>query len=71
MNRTVLKKIVSILMESPIYGALPRHEKRSVIRGLTEHYLFSGNSQDEEAIGYESSMAEIMHTSGGETGQKM
>lgn len=68
MNKKMLKNIVSILKESPIYQILSRKEKRSLIQGLTEYHTFLSDTADEEIVGYESSMAGIMRTSGDETG---
>ncbi len=58
MNRIMLRNIVSILMESPLYRTLLRHEKRFVIRGLTENYSFLGDEEGGEIVGYESSWAD-------------
>jgi len=60
----MLKNIVSILRESPLYRTLPRHEKRFLIRGLSENYLFLGDGECCEIVGYESSWAGIAQTGG-------
>lgn len=60
MSRHILRNIVSILRESPLYKSLSAEEKRSVIRELTESHSFLRNDNDEELVGYESSWAEII-----------
>jgi len=60
MSRYLLRNIVSILRESPLYKSLSAEEKRSVIRELTESYSFLRSDNDEEVVGYESSWAEII-----------
>ena len=64
MNRNALKNLVSILRESQLYGTLPRHDKRLLIRGLAENYLFLGDGESDEIVGYESSWAEIIQKEG-------
>ncbi|HKN19122.1 MAG TPA: hypothetical protein VJW95_04935 [Dissulfurispiraceae bacterium] len=57
MNRNILRNIFSILKETPLCRTLPRHEKRSLIRGVPENYLFPGDGEGGEIVGYESSWA--------------
>jgi hypothetical protein len=64
VNRNMLRNIISILRESPLYSTLPRHEKRLLIGGLAENYLFLGEGESEEIVGYESSWAAIIETEG-------
>ena len=64
MDRNMLRNIVSILRESPLYGTLPRYEKRFLIRGLAENYFSSDDGEDGEIVGYESSWAGISETDG-------
>jgi len=61
MSWHILKNIVSILRESPLYKALSSEEKRSLIKGLSESYSFLevGNSED-NIVGYESSWADTV-----------
>jgi hypothetical protein len=60
MSRYILRKIVSILRESPLYKSLSAEEKRSIIKGLTESYSFLQDGNDEDVVGYESSWADII-----------
>ena len=64
MNRNMLRNIVSVLRESPLYGTLPRHEKRFLIKGLAENYSFLGGEDGGEIVGYESSWAGITQAGG-------
>ena len=60
MQRT--KKLVSILMESPLYLTTPVKERHSLIKRMAESYPFIIDKNDEEDVGYESSWAEVMRT---------
>ncbi len=64
MNRNMLRNIVSILSQSPLYRTLPRRDKRLLIRGLEENYFFLGDGEGGEIVGYESSWAGITQTGG-------
>jgi len=64
MKRNVLKNIVSILRESQFYSTLPRQDKRLLIRGLAENYVFLGDGESDEIVGYESSWAAIIQKEG-------
>jgi hypothetical protein len=60
MSRKVLKEIVSILRESPIYRTLPASEKRMIIKELSEKYSFGEDGNGGDVVGYESSWAGII-----------
>ncbi len=60
MSRHMLKEIVSILRESPIYKSLSPEDKRTIIKGLTDSYSFLQDDKDEDIVGYESSWAVII-----------
>ncbi|MBF0557664.1 MAG: hypothetical protein HQL08_02675 [Nitrospirae bacterium] len=60
MSWQILRKIVSILRESPLYGLLSADEKRSIILELTESYSFFKDGSGEDVVGYESSWAGII-----------
>ncbi|MGD0281541.1 MAG: hypothetical protein ABSB95_04175 [Dissulfurispiraceae bacterium] len=60
MSRHILRKIVSILRESPLYRSLSAEEKRSIIKGLTDNYSFLHDGNNDDIVGYESSWAEII-----------
>lgn len=62
MKHAILRNIVSVLRESPLYVTLPRNEKRFLIKGLAENYSFLGVEEGEEIVGYESSLAGIAQT---------
>ena len=64
MSRHMLKKIVSILKESPLYETLSSQEKRSIIKGLTDSYSFldDGDGDCGDIVGYESSWGGINRT---------
>ncbi len=64
MSRHMLKEIVSILKESPLYETLSSQEKRSIIKGLTDSYSFLDDSDGDggDIVGYESSWAGISRT---------
>jgi len=70
MSRHMLRKIISILRESPLYRTLSGEEKRSVIEGLTKRYSFLDDRNGGEVVGYESSVLalfeqkEKVHTGG-------
>ncbi len=63
MSRHMLKNIVSILRESPLYKTLSPGEKRTLIKGLAESYSFLEAGDSEDIVGYESSWAAIIQTS--------
>jgi hypothetical protein len=63
MSRKVLKEIVSILRESPIYRTLPATERRTIIKELAEKYSFGEDGNGGEVVGYESSWAGIIKNS--------
>jgi len=60
MSWQILRRIVSILRESPLYESLSAVEKRSIIIKLTENYSFLRDEGVEEVVGYESSWAGII-----------
>ena len=61
MSRHMLKAIVSILRESPLYKTISPEEKRSLIRGLADSYSFLEDGKG-DIVGYESSWAGIIQT---------
>ncbi len=62
MSRNTMKRLVSILMESPLYLTLSVSERRSLLASLTASYPFLLDIDEEEEVGYESSWAGILHT---------
>ncbi len=62
MTMQKTKKLVSILMESPLYLTTPVKERQSLIKRMAESYPFIIDRNDEEDVGYESSWAEVMKT---------
>jgi len=62
MNRNMLKAIVSILMESPLYKTFSPEEKRTIIKGLADSYSFLEDGKGGDIVGYESSWAGINKT---------
>ncbi|MBF0560388.1 MAG: hypothetical protein HQL08_16600 [Nitrospirae bacterium] len=62
MSWPLLRKIVSILRESPLYGTLTADEKRSIILELTESYSLFKDDSGEDVVGYESSWSGIIRT---------
>ena len=63
MSPDVLKNLVSILRESPLYETAPVEEKCSLIKRLAESYSFLEAGNGEDIVGYESSWADIIRTS--------
>lgn len=56
------KKLLSILMESPLYLTLSLKERRSLLTRVAKSYPFIIADKDEETeVGYESSWAGIIH----------
>lgn len=63
MGRYKMKKLISILMESPLYLTLSVEERLSLLTRLEGSYpLLFEDKDDEIEIGYESSWAGIIHT---------
>ncbi len=62
MSRHMLRLIVSILRESPLYKTFSPEEKRSLIKGLADSYSFLDDDKGGEIVGYESSWAAIIQT---------
>ena len=62
MSRNVLKAIVSILRESPLYKTFSPEEKRTLIKGLADSYSFLDDGKGGDIVGYESSWAGIIRT---------
>ena len=62
MSRQMLKAIVSILRESPLYKTFSSEEKRSIIKGLADSYSFLDDGKGGDIVGYESSWAGITQT---------
>ena len=62
MSRHMLKAIVSILRESPLYKTFSPEEKRSLIKGLADSYAFLEDGKGGDIVGYESSWAGIIQT---------
>ncbi len=55
------KRLISILMESPLYLTLTLKERSALVRSVAESYPFIVNDDEEDsAIGYESSWAGII-----------
>jgi len=63
MSPDILKNIVSILRESPLYETVSVEEKCSSIKRLAENYSFLEDGNGEDIVGYESSWADIIQTS--------
>lgn len=63
MSRRMLKEIISILRESPLYKTFSSEEKRSIIKGLADSYSFIEDGKGGDLVGYESSWAGIIKTS--------
>lgn len=60
MSGSKIEKLVSILMESPLYMTLSANERDSLLERLTDSYHFSVEDEEEESeVGYESSWAGI------------
>ena len=62
MSRHILKAIVSILRESPLYKMFSPEEKRTIIKGLADSYSFLEDGKGGDIVGYESSWAGIIQT---------
>ncbi len=54
------KRLISILMESPLYLTLTLKERGELVRKVAETYPFIIDSDEETAVGYESSWAEVV-----------
>lgn len=57
-----MKRLISILMESPLYMTLSVRERRSLLTDLAKTYPSVLDSDGEEDLGYESSWAGIVRT---------
>ena len=64
VNMTVrkTKRLVSILMESPLYLTLTLKERSSLLTRLAESYPSIVADDEEPAIGYESSLTGVFRT---------
>ncbi len=60
MTMRETKRLISILMESPLYLTLSLKERSELVRSVAESYPFIIDSDEEAAIGYESSWAEVV-----------
>jgi len=60
MSGSQMKKLISVLMDSPLYMTLSAQERISLIKRLSSSYplLFEGENEEQE-LGYESSWAGI------------
>ncbi len=61
MSRQKARKIVSILMESPLYTTLSVEERSALVARIEESYPLLFDEEDEETdVGYEASWREII-----------
>jgi hypothetical protein len=58
----MLKAIVSILRESPLYKTFSAEEKRAIIKTLADSYSFTEDGKGGDILGNESRWAEIIQT---------
>jgi hypothetical protein len=61
MSRQKSRKIISVLMESPLYATLSAEEKTALVARLEESYpsLFAEEDEDQD-LGYEASRRGII-----------
>ncbi len=62
MRKSILKKVVGILKESPLYKTMTPAEKRQAIAEIVKSYnldFLNPNPETEDIVGYEASWAEI------------
>jgi hypothetical protein len=61
MSRQKSRKIISVLMESPLYVTLSAEEKSALVARLEENYpsLFAEEDEDQD-VGYEASWRGII-----------